>query len=272
MRTKIINILSNIFPNFFTKIAYDKLTNPQLQKLRANELTTLNKSEQTDFEFKDFSIRTYEWNKNKGGESILLIHGWEGQAGNFADLIEKLIEEGYTVYAFDGPSHGFSSKGRTSLFEFIELVGVMIRKFGAKKLISHSFGSVATTSALFFNLDLEVDKYALITTPDKFSERINDVSNKVGVSKKVINRLIEKLEKESGLEVASLNVSDFVKVINVKKSFIIHDKNDRVIPLYQSKNVYKNWSNCEFEEVEGTGHFRILRTEKVLNRVIEFMK
>lgn len=270
MKKKIVNIVSSVFPNFFTKIAYDQLTNPQITKLRTHELTTLNKSEQRDIAFKDFTIRTYQWN-NKGA-GILLIHGWEGQAGNFADLVEELIKKGFTVYSFDGPSHGFSSKGKTSLFEFSEVVGVLIRKFGVKKLISHSFGGVATTYALYKNLDLEIEKYALITTPDKFSERIDAVSNSVGVSKKVIRKLIERLENENNLKVANLNVSDFVQKIKVKKSFIIHDKNDRVIPIWQSRNVHENWTASEFEEVEGTGHFRILRTASVLKQVIEFIE
>jgi len=239
VRKKIINIASNIFPALFTKFAYNQLTNPQIKKLRANELITLNKSEQNDFLFKNFKIKTYKW--DNGGEAILLIHGWEGQAGNFADLIEKLIKKGYTIFSFDGPSHGFSSKGKTSLFDFSELVAVLIRKFEVKKLVSHSFGGVATTLALHNNLDLKIEKYALLTTPDKFSERIDDVSNRVGISKKVVKRLIAKLEKENNFDVAALSVSNFVKNINVDKSLIIHDKNDKVIPISQSRNVHKNW-------------------------------
>jgi len=270
MRKKIINIASSIFPGIFTKIAYNQLINPQNRKLRAHELTTLDKAEQNDFAFKDFTIKTYKW--NNGGEAILLIHGWEGQAGNFADLIEQLVQKRHTVLSFDAPSHGFSSQGSASLFDFSELVGVLIRKFKVKKLISHSFGGVATTYALYNNLDLKIEKYALITTPDKFSERIDDVSNKVGISDKVIKRLIAKLEKENNFDVTTLAVSNFVKKINVDKSLIIHDKNDKVIPISQSKNVHNNWLNSDFEEIEGTGHFRILRTESVLKRVIEFIE
>ncbi len=270
MKKKIINIASSFFPSFFTKIAYNQLTNPQVKKLRTHELVTLDKAEQNDFVFRDFTIKTYKWNNQ--GEAILLIHGWEGQAGNFADLVEQLIKKGFTVYSFDGPSHGFSSKGKTSLFEFCEVVGVLIRKFGVKKLISHSFGGVATTYALYSNLDLEIEKYVLLTTPDKFSDRIDDVSNQVGVSQKVIKRLIDRLESENDFKVNTLNVSDFVQKIKVQKSLIIHDKNDRVISIRQARNVHENWPASEFEEVEGTGHFRILRTESVLKRVVEFIE
>ncbi|MFT6963811.1 MAG: hypothetical protein ACJAWV_003549 [Flammeovirgaceae bacterium] len=42
--------------------------------------------------------------------------------------------------------------------------------------------------------------------------------------------------------------------------------------MSQSRDVCENWEQCELEELEGTGHFRILRTESVLNRVIEFLE
>lgn len=269
MKKNIIRIASTLFPNAITSFAYNQLTNPQVRKLRDNELNTLDKSEKESFKFKGFDIQLYTWT---GGEKeILLIHGWEGQAGNFSDLIELLLEDGYTVHSFDGPSHGFSSKGGTSLFEFAELVGVLIKKYKIKLLVSHSFGGVATTYALFNNPDLLIEKYVLITTPDKFVERINDVSEMVGINDKVKNRLINKLQNETGIDVKNLNVSDFVKSINVKKSLIIHDKNDRVIPIERSLNVHRNWTVSEFDKVEGTGHFRILRTKEVLDKVVAYL-
>lgn len=269
MKKLFIRFLSVISPNTVVKFAYDQLTNPQSKKLRGNELVTLEKAIKEKVDFKGFQIQTYCW---EGGiDKVLLIHGWEGQAGNFSDLVELLIKENYTVYAFDGPSHGFSSKGRTSLFEFTELVGVMIKKYDVKKLISHSFGGVATTYSLFVNQDIKINKYALLTTPDKFSERISDVADAAGFTDVVMRKLIEKLESELNIDVQSLNVSRFVKDINVEKSLIIHDRNDKVIPIERSLNVYENWPESEFVEVTETGHFRILRTEGVLKTVIAFL-
>jgi pimeloyl-ACP methyl ester carboxylesterase len=269
LKKTFIKILSVLFPNKVANFAYKQLTNPQIRKLRPNELTVLESAEKERFQFKDFDIQTYKW--QGGTEKILLIHGWEGQAGNFADLVKRLVEKNYTVYAFDGPSHGFSSKGQTSLFEFTELAGILIRKFGVSKLVSHSFGAVAATFALFNNLDLKIDKYVLLTTPDKFLERIEDVSEQAGITENVKNLLIKRLEKETSLDIKNLGVSEFVKTINVAKSLIIHDKNDTIVPINRSRNVYNNWKVCEFLEIEGTGHFRILRTKFVLDKTLEFL-
>ncbi|MEL6538911.1 MAG: alpha/beta hydrolase [Bacteroidota bacterium] len=269
MRKLMVKVASNVFPGAITSFAYNQLTNPQVRKLRENELATLDKAEKETYPFKGFDIQLYTW--PGGPKTVLLIHGWEGQAGNFSDLVEELLQNGYTVHAFDGPSHGFSSRGSTSLFEFTELVGLLVKRYQVKHLVSHSFGGVATTYALYSNPEVQIDKYVMLTTPDRFVERINDVSEMVGITDRVKKRLISRLEKEIQLDVETLNVSDFVKTINVDKALIVHDKNDRVIPIGRSKKVYDNWNAAEFKEIEGTGHFRILRTQEVLRDVIQFL-
>jgi len=270
MNKTAIKFLSIIAPKYISNIAYKHLTNPQTRKLRVHEDAILAKAKKEVVKFLDYKIQTYKWGTGK--ETVFLTHGWEGQAGNFADLIEKLLAQNYSVFAFDAPSHGYSSKGQTSLFEFTELVGSLIRQTGSKKLISHSFGGVANTFALYKNQDLEIEKYVLLTTPDKFSERIDSVATQIGITEKVKQILINRLESEMPIKVNELAVSSFVKEINVKEALIIHDKNDKVIPIAQSKNIVKNWPQCKLEAIEGTGHFRILRTEKVLSRVIDFLK
>ncbi|MEO1260205.1 MAG: alpha/beta fold hydrolase [Bacteroidota bacterium] len=269
MKKSVIKIISTLFPGFMVKKAYEQLSNPQVRKLREHEIRVLDQAHKETVIFKGFKIQTYFW---KGGDKkVLLVHGWEGQAGNFSDLIEKLLKNNYTVYAFDGPSHGFSSKGKTSLFEFTELVGVMIEKHDISNIVSHSFGGVATTFALYKNPQFDIKKYALLTTPDKFLERIEDVSQQVGITQKVKEKLISKLEAETGVQPAKLNVSDFVKTIKVENALIIHDKNDKIVPIQRSKNVQRNWRNCKFIEIEGTGHFRILRTDFVIDEVVAFL-
>ena len=266
---RVVFNISRLFPALVVRYAYAQLSNPQVSKLREHELEVLDQAQKNTFPFMGFDICTYHWPGE--GQAILLIHGWEGQAGNFADLVLRLRKSGYAIYAFDGPSHGFSSKGKASLFEFTKLVGVLIEKFQVKKLVSHSFGGVATTYALYNNQSLHIDRYVLLTTPDRFTERIDQVANVVGIAPVAVKMLTSKIEKEYDIKANELNVSDFVQKINVNRSLIIHDENDRIIPLEQSRRVAENWQQCTLEEVTDTGHFRILRTESVLDRVLEFL-
>lgn len=270
MNKTIVRIITGLFPNLFLKIALDKFSNPQIRKLRDREIEVLNSSNQSTILFNNFKIRTYEWKGSN--DKILLIHGWEGQAGNFTDLIQQLRQKDFHIFAFDAPSHGFSSRGKTDFFEFGDLVAKLIKEYKVKKLISHSFGGVATTYALFNNLEIEIEKYGLFTTPDKFIERIEDVSKQYGVHENLINKLINKLEKDYKINPREIGVSSFVKEIKVEQAIVFHGKEDKVIPIEKSRNVCRNWEQATLIEVEGTGHFAILRNEQVLNKMIEFIE
>ncbi|MEM6318158.1 MAG: alpha/beta hydrolase [Bacteroidota bacterium] len=269
---QLVRLASTLFPQKIADFAYDQLMNPQVRKLRDNELETLDLADKQWIKFRDFKIQTYKWG-HPDHEKILLIHGWEGQAGNFSDLVYYLLEANYYVIAFDAPAHGFSSRGNGEniLFEFVDLVAELIKKYQCKKLVSHSFGGVATTNALFSCLEVKIDKYVLLTTPNKFSERLDNVAKTVGLPNKIKQLLIDKIESTTDYEVSTMGVSNVVDKINVREAIIFHDKNDSVIPIEQAKIVCANWKNCTLKAIEGTGHFRILRTESVLNEVVAFL-
>ncbi len=270
MMKKLVKIASTIMPGVMAKIAYRQLTNPQTKKIRPNEAKKLDEAKQEDFSFQNFNIKLYIW--GNGPKKVLMVHGWEGHAGNFSDIITELVNVGYTVYGFDAPSHGKSSSGQTNLFDFSELVAVLIKKFSVNKVISHSFGGVATTYGLFTNKHLKLSKYVSLTTPDRLQERVDSVSIELGITQKVVHRIITLFESETGLSYNDLNVSTFASETNVDEALIIHDKNDRVIPLKQSKNVHESWPNSRLLVVEGTGHFRILRTKFVAEHIINFLE
>lgn len=269
MKKKIVTLLCHIAPKLMVNYAYKQVASPQIMKLRTHEEEVLNTSQKDTIKYHNFDICTYTW--QGGDKKLLLVHGWEGQAGNFADMIAPLQAAGFTIYAFDAPSHGYSSKGPTALLEFIALVEHLIVAKNISHLISHSFGGVATTYSLSRLLDHHIDRYVLLTAPDKFSQRINDVVNWVGLTPKVEQLLVAKITKETNTDISKLNVSEFVKKVNVAKALVLHDVADKVVPIARAKNVVQNWSNATLEEVTGTGHFRILRTSSVIERVVGFL-
>ena len=93
----------------------------------------------------------------------------------------------------------------------------------------------------------------------------------VGVSDGVIKKLIKKIEQEEGIVVSEMNVADYAVKSQVKKALILHDTNDRVLSAEQSKEVNALWEEASLEEITGTGHYKILRTEAVLKRALLFL-
>ena len=60
-----------ISPTMVTNLAYKTLTNPQIRKLRENELELLEKATKEKLRFRDFDIQTYKWG-NQDDDKILL--------------------------------------------------------------------------------------------------------------------------------------------------------------------------------------------------------
>jgi len=269
LKRKIIWLFAYLFPNFFVDKAFAYLVSPMQFKIRPHEKDILSKAEKSRLMFNDFEIQMYQW--GKGEKKILLVHGWEGNAGNFAYIIKRLLEEDYTIISFDGPSHGASSKGKTSSFEFTELVATLIEKHQPSQLISHSFGSVASIIALGKNPALKIERYVGITVPNKFRERLEEIANYLGLPYIVVSRLITKIEAEHDIKVDEINVEDYAQKSSVEKALLLHDTNDRVLPVEKSREVANKWPAARLVEVTGTGHYKILGTQKVLNEIVTFL-
>lgn len=266
----LLRLASLLMPGWVAHRAYQQLTQPQVRKLREHELAVLEEAQKSRLAFQQFEIQLYQW--GEGGEPLLLIHGWEGQAGNFAEWIEPLLAAGFTVHGFDAPSHGFSSRGGASLFEFGQLVEQLIDRFAVKKLLSHSFGGVATTFALTDRPDLHIERYGILTIPNRFLDFVEDIARKYGMTDRVKQRLLDRVQRETGYDPATLVVSEFVQHIDsVQAALLIHDREDRVIPFSKAEAVAAAWPPVQLEAVTGTGHFRILRTPAVIERMVGWL-
>lgn len=270
LKRKIIWLFASLFPNFFVNKAFAYLVHPMQFKIRPHEEDVLKKAEKNRITFNDFEIQMYQW--GKGEKKILLVHGWEGHAGNFAYIIERLLQEDYTIIAFDGPSHGASSSGKTSSFEFTALVAALIQQYQPTQLISHSFGSVASIIALGSNPALKIDRYIGITVPNKFRERLEEIAKYLGLPYTVVSRLIKKIEAEHDIKVDAINVEDYAQKARVEKALILHDVNDRVLPIKKSREVANKWTAAELVEVTATGHYKILGADPVIEKVVTFLK
>ena len=256
-------ILAAISPKAAAKKIYHFMSNPRLVKLRDFEMDMLEKAEKTDFQFKSFTIRKYSW--GNGSKKALCIHGWEGQAGNFGGMIDTLISLGYQVIAFDGPSHGKSSKGNTSFFDYIDLAEIVTMEEDPELIISHSFGSIVTSSFLRKRPEFKLKHWIMITSPLSARERMKDFTIPLGVPQSTVDALISLIEEETNESIDDLNVPQFVSEIkNLERMTLIHGLGDKVLPIEFSEQIQTRFKGAELIPLEGLGHYRILWSESLL--------
>jgi pimeloyl-ACP methyl ester carboxylesterase len=163
----ILKLLDKVAPQVSARLIYNRISKPQRRKVREFEEQILAKSKAQTIDFKDFTLRGYSWGE-VGKPIALLVHGWEGQAGNFGALVPILLEKGYQVIAYDGPAHGKSSYQATNMFEYADFIATRIKAHQPQLIISHSFGTVSTQLALLKNPDFNLQQWIIVTTPFSF--------------------------------------------------------------------------------------------------------
>ncbi len=262
----LFRILETLAPSYVANKAYQNLTNPQSHKLRDFEESVLNQAEKGTRKFKHFEIATYKW--GFGPKEALLVHGWEGRTGNFAAIIPHLVDMGYTVHAFDAPSHGASTKAATSLFDYGDLVLEYLANRRFDLFVSHSFGAVPLSYGLAKARDYPVNRIMLITSPNKFTDRVRQIAAQLGVTDKTVNRVNKRFEKETGHNPDELSVVRYLEQITPYKGLVVHGSDDAALPIEWSRSVAEALPNTEFRELEGLGHYRILWS-KALQRMMQ---
>jgi len=203
------------------------------------------------------------------GKRTLLVHGWEGQASDFFKLIEPLIKSGHEVWAFDGPGHGGSSGNSSNVFEFVDIIGKLNEKFGPFEYgIGHSMGGVALGLASETR-EFNPQKIVTMGSPNKFENILKAFSSSIGLSKKIEKTLIDQIEKKLGRKLSEVSVEKAVS--NSETEFlIVHDSDDKWVPFESAEAIAAQNENSELYKSQGLGHFKILRDEQTISKMMNF--
>lgn len=264
-----LKLIEKISPKLTAKLAYYYISNPQVSKFRDFEKPIVNEAKRSFIKYKHFDIAVYEW--GKGDKTALLVHGWEGRASNFGAIIPKLVENGYKVISFDAPSHGNSTKKKASFFDFSGLIEVFLKKQPYDLIMTHSIGSVM--SLLVMNdMEYKGDQMIVLTTPDKFEDYVKFTVSYFGLTHKTKDAFLDLIREKTAYEPLKMNGSDFAKKVHFNKALFMHDLNDKTFDIENSRRVQKCMKNADFVTLEGTGHFRMLWSEKTIGIIEEAIK
>ncbi len=69
----------------------------------------------------------YSWGD---GPTVLLVHGWSGNAGQMAEFVAPLTRAGFRAVAIDLPAHGASGGGLSSVVHFARAIWAAAEHFG----------------------------------------------------------------------------------------------------------------------------------------------
>ena len=80
--------------------------------------------------------------------TVLVVHGWTGEASFMTAIAEPIRRAGFRVVLFDLPAHGLSGASSTNLIECARATAVIGREFGPlTAIVAHSFGGMISLVA-----------------------------------------------------------------------------------------------------------------------------
>lgn len=265
------NTIGYLFPKLAARFAWKIFQTP---RGRAKHKVTddLIESAHTFFiVHNQHTIKGYSW--GEGEQTVLLIHGWESRGTALRNFVPHFLAKGYRVVTFDGPAHGNSSGKQTNLINFADIIHqVILQVGGVKAIIAHSFGAFSTSYLLtkIYN-KIELDQLVLVASPTKIENAINQYQHTLRIPQKVVNQWYRLIKRETRVTPKDVDITLVKMPKRIKNVLIVHDLYDNVVSIDNGNTLYENWDNASMLQTEGMGHYKLLKNEKVVSRIVDFV-
>ena len=214
---------------------------------------------------KKVHILSYGYSKKK----VLLVHGWAGRSTQLFMIADKLLEKGYMVISFDGPSHGKSEGKTTAMPEFLETITEIDKQFGPfEAAIGHSFGGMSLYSSVADGFSIK--SLVTVGAADKISDVILNFTTNLGVKPNIAKKMKQLYDKKWQVDIDNYSPIFTSKRVKIP-TLLVHDSNDGDVPVSCALKIRQNLEKGELLITKGLGHTKILRTKNISNRIVDFI-
>jgi pimeloyl-ACP methyl ester carboxylesterase len=211
---------------------------------------------------------------NPEGELVILVHGWDSNAGSLSKIAYALAAENKRVISFNLPGHAFSTSHHTNLIECKDALTALLHHLDPQEpfsVVAHSFGSAVATYTLS-KTNHNVDKLVLLTNPNRLETIFHEFKNGIGLGNRAFRKMVDLTTARLGEPLANLSVEKNLEKIRYRNLLLIHDKFDKVLPYQHSVEVNDAIENAQLITIENVGHYKMLWNEEVIARCVGFVK
>lgn len=261
--------LGTVAPKLTGRIALNMFLTPNKRPVSANARTLMAQANRHHLAHGSRKLAVYEW--EGAGPTVLLVHGWESNAGDMRCFLRPLLIQGFRVIAFDGPAHGHSTGKQTNLIDYGGAIQTVIHHFGpVYGIVAHSFGAAATLFTLVREPSLPVQRVVSLGAPSRLKEMVDIWTGFVGMSPASAEQMRQRLVDRVGLPLDSMIVANAAAALTIP-GLIIHDRDDKVVNYTNAEAIHRNWSTSALYTTTGLDHRGPLQDRSVLRRVVTFL-
>jgi pimeloyl-ACP methyl ester carboxylesterase len=209
------------------------------------------------------------------GTSVLLVHGWTGEASFMTAFAEHFRKRGLRAVLFDFPAHGQSAGEHTSLIACAHAVREIAEALGPMHaVVGHSLGGMAALLAGGGGAPMPraypFQDYVLVAVPDRFSEVTRKFGEELGLLPAAQRVYEQRLE-----EIAHRRMADFTgaKLLAAtgRPALLLHARDDADVEFADAEAIAAFCSGVQLQACDGLGHRRILYAPPVVRAVAAYL-
>lgn len=213
----------------------------------------------------------YEW--GHGPRTVVLAHGWQGRASQWATLVRDLVFEGYRVVAFDAPAHGESPGRRTYLIDWMDVLRRLQDRYGRfHAVVGHSFGALGVLLAV--SEGVETERVVTVAAPAGADSLLREFQTAMRLDDATAAALRERFAWKyfPGERQPLARLSAVRHPLPASTDLLVaHDRDDRRIPHSEAARIVDVNPDAQALSTTGLGHSRILAADAFLDATIEFL-
>lgn len=204
---------------------------------------------------------------------VVLAHGWNGRASQFATLVRELVADGWRVVAFDAPAHGETPGRGTYLIDWTDVLAELQRSHGRiHAVVGHSFGGLATLVAA--GSGVQVDRVVSIAAPGDADLLLSQFQTMLAYDDPTAAALRERFAARyfPGEPDPFARLSPLRHPLPSSVPLLaVHDEGDRVVPFGELARIAAAHPTARTLETSGFGHNRVLTADSVLDAILDFL-
>jgi pimeloyl-ACP methyl ester carboxylesterase len=280
----ILGTFTHWFPSLSGAGAYYRFCTPHLSAHRSPDHAALadrarfhlREARMARLQTSQCDVQTYAFEPDDAiGASVLMVHGWTGEASFMAAFAEHFRRRGFRCVLYDFPAHGLSGGKRTSLIACAHSVREVAEAFGPIHfVVAHSLGGMAALLAGGGGPPMPrsypFQAYVLIAMPNRFADVTSRFGADLALSPAAQRSYEQRLER-----LAQRRIVDFTGVNLLREAgrpaLLVHARDDAEVHFRNSEEIAAAYQNAILHPVDDLGHRKILYAPPVVRAAAAFL-
>lgn len=208
--------------------------------------------------------------------SVLLVHGWTGEASFMSAFGEYLRRRGFRSVLFDFPAHGQSRVRKTNLIACAHALREVAEALGPIDfVVAHSMGGLAALHVCEGGAPLPsaypFRGFVLVSSANRFSDVTRDFGRECGLTGAAQRDFERRLERLAARKISQFSAEQFLSGIDCPV-LLLHARDDAEVPFSCSEEIAAAYPRARLQAFDGLGHRNILYTPDVIRAAAKFLE